>query len=302
MTERGRTLGCAEARDLAGGYVLHALDPDEEAAVRAHLATCDQAHAEFEELGGVVPGLLELDDLEMIEPPASLGERIMAAAAADLAAHPRAGASPADQAGPAVQPTPSSTREPIGFPSATQRTAGMERARRETSPLDWVLRVAAVLAIVAVGTWGLGIQRQLDDAQRQLAAARAFDQAVARVVDTASLPGATTTVLAPAEGGRGSGIAAVAPDGSVVLAMRDLPATTGSEVYEAWVIRPDEAPQAVGGFTVDDDGIATFTTRPTATPPGATIALTREPNAGSTAPLGPVVSSGVAPAPAGATG
>jgi hypothetical protein len=312
MTGPHRPLGCDEARDLAGGYVLHALDHDEEAAVRAHLSTCDRAHAEFDELGGVVPAVLELDDLELIEPPASLGERIMAAAAADLAAHPRAGvsatpaavpaATPAALAPPAVDPTPSSTREPIAFPSATQRAAGIERARRQTSLLDWVLRVAAVLAIVAVGTWGLGVQRQLDDAQRQLAAARAFDQAVARVVNTASLPGATTTVLTPAQGGRGSGIAAVAPDGSVVLAMRDLPATTGSEVYETWVIRPDEAPQAVGGFTVDENGIATFTTRPTATPPGATIALTREPNAGSTAPLGPVVSSGVAPAPAGATG
>ncbi|MDQ3128051.1 MAG: anti-sigma factor, partial [Chloroflexota bacterium] len=168
------------------------------------------------------------------------------------------------------------------------------RERNRTSPLDWVLRVAAVFAIVAAGAWGLGLQRQLDAAQR-------FDQAVARVVDVAGTPGSATVVLTAATGSRGSGIAAVAADGSVVLAMRDLPATSGSQVYEAWVIVGEQAPVAVGGFTVDANGTAGFTTRPSTTPPGAVIALTLEPTAGNTAPLGPVVSSGVAAAPPGAT-
>jgi anti-sigma-K factor RskA len=86
-----------------------------------------------------------------------------------------------------------------------------------------------------------------------------------------------------------------------VLAVRDLPPTTGNQVYETWVINGAEAPLAVGGFTVDANGTATFTTRPAPTQPGSVIALTLEPAAGNTAPMGPVVSSGVAPAPAGAT-
>lgn len=286
MTEPRMT--CDLARDLAAGYVLGALERDEEAAVRDHLATCAEPHPEFDELGGVVPAYLafELDALELVEPPATLGERIMAAATADLAERNRSSAAPA----PTTASAPSSR---IAFPSAAERTARAERTRSRTSPLDWVLRVAAVLAIVAVGTWGLGLQRQLDAAQR-------FDQAVARVVDVAGKPGSATVVLTAAAGNRGSGIAAVAPDGSVVLAMRDLPATSGSQVYETWVIVGEQAPVAVGGFTVDANGNAGFTSRAATTPPGAVIALTLEPNAGSSAPLGPVVSSGIAGSP-GAT-
>ena len=281
------TLSCDDASDLAAGCVLGILEPEEEAAVRDHLATCDRPHPEFAELGGVVPALLEDAELELVEPPPGLRDRIMAAAAADLAARPEATTRAPRQvaAPPAAVPT--------RFPDAAERAERSERreARNRTSALDWVLRVAAVVAIAAIGTWGLGLQRQLDAAQR-------FDQAVAQVLDAAARPGSTAVVLTAAEGRSGSGIAAVGPDGSVVLAMRNLPATTGGQVYETWVI-VGEQPVAVGGFTVDANGTASFTTRPQATPPGAVIALTLEPKAGNTAPMGPVVSSGVAPAPPG---
>ena len=289
MNVKRPTLTCDDAGDLAAGYVLGVLEPDEEDAVRDHLATCDRPHLEFEELGGVVPALLEDGGLELVEPPPGLRDRIMAAAAAELAARPAMAASPAT---PVAQPV--APAAPTPFPNAAERAERSERreARNRTSAVDWVLRVAAVVAIAAIGTWGLGLQRQLDAAQR-------FDQAVAQVLDTAARPGSTAVVLTAAEGRSGTGIAAVGPDGSVVLAMRNLPATTGGQVYETWVIVGEQAPVAVGGFTVDANGTAGFTTRPYATPPGAVIALTLEPQAGNTAPMGPVVSSGVAPAPTG---
>ncbi len=152
------------------------------------------------------------------------------------------------------------------------------------------MRIAAVVAIVALGGWNLLLQNDLNGARR-------FDQAVATVISAAAEPGSKSVVLAPGENSQASGIAAVRPDGSVVLAMRGLPATSGSEVYETWVILPESAPVAVGGFTVDANGVATFTTRPADAPPGATIAVTREPKAGNTAPEGPVVSAGVAVGP-----
>ena len=80
-----RTFGgltCDEVRELAGSFVLGALDADEEAAVREHLATCPEAHEEIAELGGVLPALAE--SVPVVEPPAGLKGRIMAAAAADL--------------------------------------------------------------------------------------------------------------------------------------------------------------------------------------------------------------------------
>ena len=39
-------LSCDEVRELAGSFVLGALTPAEQADVRAHLDTCDDAHAE----------------------------------------------------------------------------------------------------------------------------------------------------------------------------------------------------------------------------------------------------------------
>jgi len=222
---------------------------------------------------------LDLVDLELVEPPAALGARIMAAAAADLAAHPRTSSAPAIA-------TP-----PVAFPSAAERTERTARAERtRTSRFDWALRIAAVIAIVAVGSWGLDLQRQLDRSQR-------YERAVASVVQTAAQAGSKTVILAAAGDARASGIGAVAPDGSVVLAMRELPATSGSQVYEAWVIVGKAAPIAVGGFTVDSNGTASFTTRPAVTPAGALIALTLEPNEGNSAPKGPIIAAGQAVAP-----
>lgn len=269
-------LTCDLASDFAAGFVLGALDPSEEVAVRNHLATCAEPHLEFEALGSVVPALVALDDLESAEPPASLRARIMAAAAADLAEHPRV-----------------SRVATIPFPTPARRDLrDARRDPRRASRFDWALRIAAAVAIVAVGGWGLNLQRQLDAATR-------FDGAVASVVAADGQPGARTVVLAAAKGSTASGIAAVAADGSVVLAMRGLAATSGHQVYEAWLIVGQQAPVAMGGFTVDSSGTAGFKTHPATTPTGAVIALTLEPNEGNTAPQGPVVSAGVASVPPG---
>jgi anti-sigma-K factor RskA len=278
-----------QARDLAPGYVLGALEPAEEAAVRDHLATCAEPHPEFEALGGVIPSLTELGELPLVEPPASLGARIMAAAAADLAEHPRA-ARPSSTTPTTATATPP-TAAPVAFPSASERAARDERRERDrTHRLDWGLRIAAVAAIVVVGVYGLSLQGQLDRAQR-------FDRAIAAVVQAAGQPDAKTVVLKSGEGATATGIAAVAANGSVVLAMHDLAATSGSQVYEAWVIVGKQAPIPVGGFTVDSTGTAAFTTRPATTPSGATIAVTLEPKEGNTAPTGPIVAAGVATSP-----
>jgi len=264
-----------QALDLAALYVLGALAPADEAAVRDHLATCGLAHTEFDELGGIVPALLE--DVELVEPPAALRDRIMDAARADLAArggHPRAAA---------TSPPADGLSE---FPSAAERET--RRAAR-TGRLDWAIRIAAVIAIVAVGAWGIGLQRQLDTSQR-------FDRAVAAVLDAAAKPGAQAVILTPAEGKQGRGLAAVAADGTVTLAMRDLPATGGSQVYTAWVI-VGKTPTSLADFTVDSNGIASVTSHPAPTRAGAIIALTLEPNAGNSAPKGEIVSTGVTPGP-----
>lgn len=286
------------ARGLAAAYVLGALEPAEEAAVRDHLRTCPEPHDEFAELGGVVPYLAELPGLELVEPPASLRDRIMAAAAADLAertaaapaaplALPPAAATPPAVA--SVAPPAAAPGSTVAFPSADERAE--RTTRRGASRLGWAARIAAVVAIVLLGGWNLILQGQLSDA-------RAYDRAVAAVVDAAGKPGSQVVVLTPTKDSRGAGIAAVEPDGAVVMAMRDLPATAGTQVYETWVIAAGSpAPVPVGGFTVGPTGMAAFTTTPVTTPPGSTIALSLEPGPGSIAPRGTIVATGVSTAP-----
>ena len=49
-------LSCDDVRELAASFVLGALDADEADAVRAHLASCADPHAEMAELGSVLLG------------------------------------------------------------------------------------------------------------------------------------------------------------------------------------------------------------------------------------------------------
>jgi hypothetical protein len=231
-----------------------------------------------------VPYLLDDPSIELVEPPAALGDRIMAAAAADLAE--RTAPAAAERTTPAAVP----------FPSAADRAARAERTRARTSPLDWALRIAAVVAIVAVGAWGLRLQAQVSDLERQVAAAEDFRSAVAAVLDVAEQEGSQTAVLAPVEPGGPRGLAAVASDVSIQFAMEDLAPTSGDEVYETWAIVGEEAPVPLGSFTVDSTGVAAFTSKQGPTDPGIVVAVSREPAAGATTPT-EVVSAGAATNP-----
>lgn len=274
-----------QAIELAGGYVLGALEPAEEAAVRAHLRSCPESHDEFAELGGVVAYLADQPDIELVEPPAGLRDRIMAAAAADLAERTTRGVPE-----PAA-PSPAPTAAPTPFPSAAERAG-----RRRTSAFDWALRIAAVVAIVALGAWNFQLQGQVTDLQGQAGVAREYERAVAAVLDVAARPGSQTAVLAAQKPGDPRGIAAVATDGSIQLALQDLAPTSGSQVYETWAIVPDQAPIPLGSFTVGATGTASFTSRPGPAVPGVVVAVSREPQAGATTPT-EVVSVGAATAP-----
>ena len=274
MNDRTR-LTHEEAVELAAPFVLNALEPDEEEAVRDHLRTCSLPHEEFAELGSVVPALAET--LEPVEPPAALKSRILAAAAADLAGQPAAPA-------PAVVPAPSPAPEPIPIDS-----------RRRPSPVSWFLVAAAGIAIVALVAVNLLTLGRLNSSEQ-------YERDVAAVLEAGSQPGAVTAVLAPAEPGGPKGLAAVSSNGDVTMAMQDLEPTSGSEVYEGWAIVGDAAPVPLGGFTVGEGGTGRLNGTGVPAEPGMTVALTREPGSGATTPTLPILAAGTAGAPAGAAG
>jgi anti-sigma-K factor RskA len=251
--------------DLAAGFVLGALDPDEERAVREHLATCSLSHDELAELGSVVSALAEA--VEQVEPPASLRDRVMAAAARDLEAR-RSGA-----AQPTMPPSP-----PAAVPGAR---------RVRPARLGWALGLAAVLVIAALGAWNVTLRSDLD-------AATAYRQHVEQVLTAAARQGSHSAILRSDANPAIGGLAVVASDGSVQVVMRGLAPTTGRSVYEAWVIAGENAPVPIGSFTVGSDGTGYLTASGAPAAAGVTVALTLEPGPGATTPTPPIISAGVA--------
>jgi anti-sigma-K factor RskA len=293
------TLTCDEIRDLAPLFVTGALDADEMDAVREHLADCEDAHAELEELGEAATALLET--VEPVLPPAALKGRLMAAAEADLAEgrHPSA---PVPERVPAPTPVaPSTADAPVSAPplapiAPAERGAApvvnldLERAKRR-SRFAWVLAVAAVIAAVALGGWNIALRQDLSSAQ-------AYRSGVEQALDLAAQPGSVTALIR-AEDGSASGFGVIGSDGTARLALRGMAPTTGTEVYTAWSIAEGAAPVSMGDFSVGSDGIAVANARAPEAAPGLVMAITLEPNAGNTAPTGPVIASGVTRDPAG---
>ena len=275
-------LHCADVRELASGFVLGALEPGEAEAVRAHLAGCPEPHPEFAELGSVVPALFE--SVEPMEPDASLKGWIMQAAAADTQRErmPAAAADTERERMPAVDTQ--RARTPV---TDTRRNAGGGFLANLFRRPAWAgVAMAAVVAVVALGAWNLALRSDIDGLT-------AYRNGVAAVIDAARKPGAQLAVL-HSDGAAGpSGFAAVGGDGSVALVMRDLTPTSGSEVYEAWLIVGEDAPIPIGSFTVGSTRTATFTTNHVPFE-GVTVALTREPGPGATTPTMPIIASGAA--------
>ena len=276
--QRFAGMTCAEVAELAPAFVLGALGAAEADAVRSHLAECPELHAEMAELHSVVPALFEA--VEPVAPPAGLKDRILAAAAADLAARRGAAAQPAP-----VQPV---SAQPLPTRPAEVPRRGTDFGSVFRRPIWSAVAIAAALAVVALGVWNV----QLRD---QLTGLEAYRNDVVKILDAAAQPGAQLAVLTDPTGGRGpSGLAAVAADGSVAMVMRDLKPTTGTQVYEAWLIGADQVPVAIGGFEVGGSGTASFVTTHAAMGEGVVVALTLEPQPGATAPTPPILAVGTA--------
>lgn len=262
-------LRCSEVLDLSGAFVLNALSPAEADAVRRHVASCPEAHAEIMELGSVVPALFETT--ETLEAPAGLKDRILAAAAAEQAAMAAPEAVRASAAPPAIRT--------IDRPSVkdTQRR-GFDFGAFFRRPIWAGVAAAAVVAAIALGAWSLQLRTEIDGLT-------AYRNGVVEVLEEAARDGAQLAVLAAPDDPTGpTGLAAVGADGSVAMVMRDLEPTTGTQVYEAWLIGAEGTPIPIGSFQVDDSRTASFTTARASLGPGVTVALSLEPRAGATTP------------------
>jgi anti-sigma-K factor RskA len=246
----------AATRDLLGAFALGAVDAEEAAAVRAHLATCAECQAEIAELWLAVDSLP--DTIEPMEPPPALRDRIAAAvseAASPAPAPPTLSTAPAPEPVPAVAPAPALS-EPVRRPASFWSRA-----------TPWAA-AAAILLLLSAGLliWNLRLREQL-----------------------AATPVAETIALAPTDAAPEAGgeVTYLPRDDLFLLDVRDLPPLQPDQVYEVWLIG-EEGPVPAGVFDQPTDQHAIVADRDQY----ETLAITAEPGPlGTEAPTGEIVAT-----------
>jgi hypothetical protein len=228
---------CADIDALAGALALGAVDADELAAARAHLAACPEPHIELHALLGADAALAA--SLEPIQPSAGLRDRLMAT----------------------VADTPQERSEPmVTAPEPAGRADEPRPGRRGW--LDWLspnvarpIAVFAVIALIAVGVWGYATSALLN---QQRDALRAVADALA-----AGEP------AHPVDGSAGRGFVVDTAGTGSSFVVTDANALAPDRLYVLWLIGPDGTPVDVGDFVptgsevvvpVDEDlsGFQTF--------------------------------------------
>jgi hypothetical protein len=158
---------CEELRTLLGGYVLEALEPDEAAAVGAHLRECPACAAEHASLAGL-PGLLEL--ARGIDQP--------------------------------IEPLPQGFEEELLDRFSRERAESPPRRRRRLPRLVWTLPRVAVASAVVAAALGAGTVAVLKDSGQPADPSGWDGSYMLPLRATATAPGATARVaIARTKGG-----------------------------------------------------------------------------------------------------
>lgn len=255
-----------EATEVAGVYVLDALEAPERETVRRHLEECTRPHPEFEEVGGVVPALARL--VEPVDAPPELRERVLAAIAAEATAEDTGVLAPAGA------PTRVSEFEPD--PSARPAQSPPDLAPAPARRSSWLAWTAAVLLIAVLGVSSVTLQRRTDELeQRGALIAQAIAASAAEGSEVATLRG-----TGPAAGASGFAVFTAAGEGYILLV--GLPPAPAGQTYQAWYI-VDGQPFSAGVVSVGGDGYALLAGLEHM--PGTdVVALTLEPAGGVDAP------------------
>ena len=253
MSPRGPRSGDHETFDeLAIGWALHALEPEDEAAFARHLPDCTRCARTVAETSEVMAAMAA--DLPPAEPSEQLRARLRDAVE-------RTEQQPLPML-PPEQPeaVPEATVRPPSDAGARPRPAGNVAAagffapRRGAIPRGWrsglprALVAAGAAVIVALGVWNVSLSTSRE--QAQATAARA-EQVVNSLRAT---PGRAT--MAPVTDKDGHRVATVvARQGQVQVVTSGLPVNDRARsTYVVWGTRTD-APVALGTFDVVDAGM-----------------------------------------------
>lgn len=215
--------------ELAVGWALHALEPEDAEAFLPHLERCARCRQVVDETTEVMAGLATA--APAAEPPASLGERLRA----EVARTPQDTPAPGAPATPAAVPAPA---QPAARPAPAHAALPTPR-RRWTG----VLVAAAVAAVLGLGGWTVVLLGDRDDA-RDLAARESA------VVEELLRPGPATVVPVAGDDGRTVATLLARDDGVQVVSSALEPNDRAAETYVLWGLEQG-TPKALGAFDVE---------------------------------------------------
>jgi hypothetical protein len=228
------------------GWVLHALEPDEEIEVLGHLPTCPICRAVVRKTEESLFGLGAA--VEQVDPPAGLRDRILDAAAQTPQVTPT----------PAAAEPPRDTAEdrmPIAPPRRIPSSGpGRDRGGRGggwlRTPRRKVAAAAVALALV-VGIGGLGTYAAQLRSERDQTSVQA--QSIVDMVSQFDRPGTRHAFLTPQ--GQTQPVAAVMVNGAERQVMTvGLAANASDRTYVLWGLADaNTPPKAVGTFDVTAD-------------------------------------------------
>jgi anti-sigma-K factor RskA len=148
-------LRCADVDELAASYALGAVEPNEERAISAHLAICDDPHAEARELIGAASGLAAA--VEPVTPSATLRNRLMTT----------------------ITETPQEHRPIVAAPAPRMVAESPARPWWRLAPLPAGLAAVGLAAVIGLGAWNVNLNQRLADRDAALRAVASADAAYA---------------------------------------------------------------------------------------------------------------------------
>ena len=215
--------------ELAVGWALHSLEPEDEAVFAGHLPGCERCAQTVADTTEVMATMAA--DLPRAEPSDRLRERLHAAVAETEQLPP--GDVPREPVRPAATGFP-------GYRSVEAPAAPVPLRRR--APV-MALAAAAVAAIVGLGVWNVF----LSDSRSDLEATVAQQE---RIVDSLLTPGQVTVEALSADDGSVVATVVARSDRVDIISHALAPNDTEDQTYVLWGI-DDTGPKAIAPFDVD---------------------------------------------------